>query len=375
MNAVANRSEAAGATPSVYERIKTALASEFIYSDDMARAIALAVESGKNLLLWGPAGHGKSEMIARALSVVAADEEIFVQSFGEGMDEATLWGGLDFAALEQEKVLRYFPENSFLASRYAVFEELFDAPASVLLALKDTLTSKVLRKGNQKFPMATRVVVALTNKDPSEISDLGPAAHALVERFPLQLNVDWPSYKAADYARLFGKVAPRLPGADLNGTQPLLAEMLAKVAEQGEIISPRSAVHALGVVKTAATLRGSAVVEKVDLLDLRFVDGFEALAENLKAELDAAAERAQAESLVRDAERKLQSLLAEMAESQRASSPIKLLQVARRLQAFGDEVSNLKVTDGLTERRRQMRETVSTKALEAQRLALENTRV
>ena len=117
----------------MYERIRSALASEFIYSDDIARAVALAVGSGKNLLLWGPAGHGKSEMVMRALSVVADDSEIFVQSFGEGMDEATLWGGLDFAALEREKELRYFPQNSFLAKEVAVFEELFDAPASVLL--------------------------------------------------------------------------------------------------------------------------------------------------------------------------------------------------------------------------------------------------
>lgn len=359
----------------MYNRIKAALASEFIYSEDMARAIALAVESGKNLLLWGPAGHGKSEMVSRALSVVAADEEIFVQSFGEGMDEATLWGGLDFAALESEKVLRYHPENSFLGKKYGVFEELFDAPASVLLALKDTLTAKKLRKGTQQCVMKTRVVIALTNKDPSEISDMGPAAHALIERFPIQLKVDWSSYAAADYFELFRKVAPRLPGADLNGCSAILAEMIAKVGESGEIISPRSAVHALGVVKTAAALRGSAIVEKVDLLDLRFVDGFEALAENLKTELDAASARAAAEVLVQGAECKLQTLLIELEDAMRVQSPIKLLQVGKRLQAFGDEVSNLKVTDGLTDRRKRMRESAAAKAVEAQRLALEHTRV
>ena len=359
----------------MYERIRSALASEFIYSDDIARAVALAVGSGKNLLLWGPAGHGKSEMIQRALSVVADDSEIFVQSFGEGMDEATLWGGLDFAALEADKVLRYHPEASFLSSKIAVFEELFDAPASVLLALKDTLTAKKLRKGAQQFPMATRVVVALTNKDPGEISDLGPAAHALIERFPLQLRVAWSSYAATDYVELFRKVSPRLPGADLNGHAAILAEMLAKVGEKGEPTSPRSAVHAVGVVKTAAALRGSTVVEQVDLLDLRFVDGFEALASDLKTELDKAAERAAAESRMVLAEDALAHNLRELEEAKRANSPIRLLQVARRFGAFGDEVSSLKVTDGLVERRKQLRETAAAKALEAQAAALGATRV
>ncbi len=359
----------------MFERIRSALASEFIYSDDIARAVALAVESGKNLLLWGPAGHGKSEMITRALSVVAAESEIFVQSFGEGMDEATLWGGLDFAALERDKEMKFFPANSFLAKKFAILEELFDAPASVLLALKDTLTARILRKGNQRYAMTTRSVIALTNKDPSEVSELGPAAHALIERFPLQLRVSWPSYEAADYAELFRKVSPRLPGADLNGHSAILAEMLAKVGEQGEAVSPRSAVHALGVVKTAAALRGSAVVEQVDLLDLRFVDGFEALASDLKTELDKAAERAAAENMVKLAEDALAHNLRELEESKGANSPIRLLQAARRLQAFGDEVSNLKVTDGLTERRKQLRETAAAKALEAQKCALESTRV
>ena len=360
---------------SLYERLRSRLTVDFINAEEIARAIALAISSGKNLLLWGPAGHGKSEMVSAALAEVASDEEVFVQSFGEGMDEATLWGGLDFAALEEEKVLRYFPEQSFLAKEFAVFEEVFDAPASVLLALKDTLTARILRKGNQRFAMKTRVVIALTNKDPAEISDLGAAAHALVERFPLQYEVKWDDYSSAAYQRLFECVGPRLSGADMNGTQPLLAEMLAKVGQQGDIISPRSAVHALGVVKTAAALRESAVVEKVDLLDLRFVDGFEALAENLKAELDAAAERAQAEALVQGAERKLQSLLDDLEDAKRASSPVKLLQASKRLQAFGDEASSLTVTDGLSERRRQLRETASAKALEAQNAALEATRV
>lgn len=358
-----------------YERILSALTSQFIYCEEVARILSLAIESGKNVLLWGPGGHGKSEMVGAALARVADAEDIHVQSFGEGMDEATLWGGLDFAALESEKVLRYHPEESFLAKEVAVFEEMFDAPSSVLLALKDTLTARVLRKGALRFPMATRVVVANTNRDPQEISDMGPAAHALVERFPLQLLVRWPSYTAADYGRLFEKVAPRLPGANLNGMAGILAEMIARAGEQGQPISPRSAVHALGVVKAAAAIRGSAVVEKADLLDLRYVDGLEGLAATLQKEIDAAAERAAAERLVVEAESRLQTILSALGEAKREASPIRLLQAARRLQAFGDEAASLKVTDGLTERRKQLRETAAAKALEAQTAALEATRV
>jgi len=271
----------------VAEKISTALAEKFIRSEKVARILALAVESGKNVLLWGPGGHGKSEMVETALAQVAAQGEIFTQSFGEGMDEAKLWGGLNFKKLEEEKVMEYFPENSFLVKKIAVFEEMFDAPPSTLMSLKDTLTSKILRQGAQQFPMATKSIVAITNKDPDEISDMGPAAHALIERFPLQLCVDWDSYESSDYNELFEKVGPNLPGAELNGTQRVLAEIIAKAGDEGDIISPRTAIHALGVVKTAAAIRGSDKVEKEDLVDLQYLPGMEDLAENISAELNA----------------------------------------------------------------------------------------
>jgi energy-coupling factor transporter ATP-binding protein EcfA2 len=357
----------------VYERILSRLSERFVRSEEIARILALAVESGKNILLWGPGGHGKSEMVTAALSVVTNEDNVFVQSFGEGMDEATLWGGLDFRALEEEKVLRYFPENSFLAKDIAVFEELFDAPATVLLALKDTLTARKLRKGSQSFPMKTKVIVGITNRDPSEIADLGPAAAALVERFPLQYKVEWPTYKSADYLQLFNKVAPHLPGADLNGSMGVLAELVAKAGEGDSPISPRSAVYALGVVKAAASLRGDSMVHKEDLVDLRFIDGLEGLAANIKAELDAAYERAAAESRLQEAERKFQALLTEYSAA--TSSPIKLLQASKRFLVFQDEAANLKVTDGLAERRKQLREAASKKGAEAQAAALENTRI
>lgn len=357
----------------LHERLAKRLAADFVRTDEMARILALALESGKNVLLWGPGGHGKSEMVAAALAEVAGEEEIFVQSFGEGMDEATLWGGLDFRALEDEKELRYFPQNSFLVRPYAVFEEMFDAPASVLLALKDTLTAKKLRKGAQQVAMTTRVVVAITNKDPGEISEMGPAAHALVERFPLQYRVAWPSYAAGDYSDLFAKVAPRLPGADINGQGRILAELLAKAGESGEIISPRTAVHALGVVKAAAAIRGSQRVEKVDLIDLTFLPGMEAFASSIRAELDAATERAEAEAMIVTAEGTLRLLEQELTAA--AGSPIKLLQVAKRLTAFGDEVARLRVTDGLTDRRKRLRDAAGEKAAAAQQAALDSTRI
>lgn len=359
----------------MYQKIFAILSAMFVFVEEVTRILALAFTAKKNVIVFGPAGHGKSEMIKAVIDGLRLDSETFYQFFGEGMDESRLFGGLNFKKLEEDKVLEYFPEKSFLNYRVAVFEELFDAPATVLMALKDVLTAKELRNGSQRFKMRTEVIICLTNKEPSEISDLGPAAHALVERFPLQLNLKWTDYSSRSYLAMFEKIAARIGGPVLNGFKAVLAEILANATAQGNFVSPRTAVHAFQVCQAAAVMRGSDHVEKCDLTDLRFLPGLEGLAETIQKDLEAAMERAVAEGRVVEAERKLQSIMVTYAEAQRAGSPIKLLQAAKSLAAFGDEAAGLKVTDGLTDRRKRLRDAAAEKSAEAQRLALESTRV
>lgn len=355
-----------------FQKIHEILSTSFVFVDEVARILSLAFTGKKNCIVFGPAGHGKSEMIKSVIDGLELDNDTFYQFFGEGMDESRLFGGLNFRKLEEEKILEYFPEKSFLNSKVAVFEELFDAPASVLLALKDVLTAKELRNGSQRFKMKTEIIICLTNKEPNEISELGPAAHALIERFPLQLNLKWKDYSAKSYLQMFEKVAHRLGGPILNGFKAVLAEILSKATAEGNFVSPRTAVHAFQICQSAAEMRGDNKVEKQDLTDLRFLPGLEGLAETIQADLTAAMERAEAEKNLSVAEGKLSMLLSELAE---ATSPIKTLQSAKKLVLFQDEISNLKITDGLSDRRKRLRETVDTKISEAQACALEQTRI
>ncbi|RLG28192.1 hypothetical protein DRO03_10400, partial [Methanosarcinales archaeon] len=235
-----------------FQKISGILAPMFIFVEEIARILSLGFAGKKNIIVFGPGGHGKSEMVQAVIDGLNLSEDAFFQFFGEGMDESQLFGGLNFKKLEEEKVLEYYPEKSFLNYRIAVFEELFDAPASVLLALKDVLTARELRNGAQRFKMRTELIICLTNKEPAEISELGPAAHALVERFPLQLNLKWKDYSAKSYLQLFEKVAGRLGGPVLNGFKAVLAEILAKATAEGNFVSPRTAVHAFQVCQASA---------------------------------------------------------------------------------------------------------------------------
>ena len=172
---------------------------------------------------------------------------------------------------------------------------------------------------------------------------------------------------------MFEKVASRLNGPILNGFKAVLAEILAKATAEGNFVSPRTAVHAFQICQSAAAMRGADHVGKEDLVDLRFLPGLEGLAETIQKDLDAAMERAAAEKNLATAEHKFGELIAELNAS--AGSPIKALQVAKKLVAFQDEVSFLKVTDGLTERRKSLRDGVGENISKAQKVALDNTRV
>ena len=353
------------------KNIKQILDQEFIFTDEVARMLELGFGAGKNLIIFGPGGHAKSEMIKAVIHGLALEGETFYQFFGEGMDESKLFGGLDFRKLEEQKLLEYHPERSFLSSRIAVFEELFDAPASVLLALKDTLTARELRNGAQRFPMKTEVIICLTNKQPSDISELGPAAHALIERFPLQYNLQWKDYSAKSYQQLFEKVAPRLGGPILNGFKAVLAEILAKATANGNFVSPRTAVHAYQVCQTSAKLRGADHVGQEDLVDLRYLPGLEGLALTIEADLKSAMERAAAEKNLHGAQEEFDTLKNEVTQE---TSPIKILQAVKRLGILQDKLSGMKAPDGLTDKRNKLRDAVSGLITSGQARALDAVR-
>lgn len=364
----------------------------FVHADDVREAVSLALVSGKHLILFGPGGHAKSEMITSVTRALAG-AITFVQSFGEGMDEARLYGGLDLPALEAgaEARIQYRPEHSFLAADIAVFEELFDSPASVLLSLKDTLTSGALRNGAQQFTMQTSCIVSATNRSPQEVADLGPAAGALIERFPLQLEVEWPSYAAADYLEMFRAVASDRPDVSVlwsdvqslrrrarnveipSDVLGILAEVIAGAVAAGHFISPRTAMHARGLVQAAAAIRGVDMATKEDLVAIRYLPGLGELAAQMSDDINAAAARAEAERKLQDAEGRVQQLIDDPRWS--SQSPIKALQLQKLASSLADELATLRLPDGMRDRREALRTRLGEAQSNAANLAVEWTRI
>ena len=374
--------------------IKEILDKRFVKIDEISSLITNAFMSNKNAIIFGPAGHGKSqimEYITNAVipkrcgktidgecaeghictafdsdgNLVDADapcllSHVFVQSFGEGMDESKLWGGLDLAKLQDENDPRfeYAPQYSFLNYSFAIFEEIFDAPTTVLLALKDTLTAREFRNGYQRYPMKTRCIVALTNKEPQEISDMGPSAHALIERFPLQLNLKWDSYASQDYLQMFNKVHPR-KDTDAKKT---LADIIGVAVEKGFFISPRSAMHALDVVVNNSD-RGDSAYQA-----LRFVPGFEGVLDNIENDLYEARVKTQYLDALTKLELEYEDARDEAIED---NDPIQCLRAIKSFKRIDAELEQMGLPDDLYYKRDDIRDNISKSISKMSNLAID----
>lgn len=326
--------------------IQSAL-SPFVHSDDVATVLHIAVSTGQNAILFGPPGHGKSEMTLAALQAVFPND-VFVQSFGEGMTESRLYGGPDLKALEDERVLRYATDFSFLNSSAAIFEEIFDAPAFVLLALKDTLTSKTLRNGAQQVPMKTNVIVALTNKEPQEINT-SDTYKALLERFPLQHRVVWKTYSPDDYAELLLRAYPKIHGgtpsaAEEQGVRTLASVCATLTTTQGTPVSPRGALAALRVCEYSRKLHQRPAISWEDLEQLRFLPDFQSSVDDLREEAEKTAAIAKARTSL-DAIRV--QLIAADTSAKELDRPVPLLQLCKSLKALLASLDTVAVPDSL----------------------------
>lgn len=354
----------------------------FVFCDDMREAVSLALAAGLNLIFSGSGGHGKSEFLEAVFSAITG-QETYVKSFGQGTSTEELFGGLDFDALNRKEgaTLQYNPELSFLSHPIAVFEELFDAPPRVLTSLKDTLTAKELRNGHQRYPMATRVIAAATNHLPKEIAEGGPEIEALIQRFPIQLEVKWPSYDKAAFVHLFSAVLGREnvePGpawADIEslqqrtrstavspGMRSLLAQILVELRKDHVPVSPRTAMMALQLTQAAAAINGRDRVIPADLKAIAYLPEALSLRQRIAELINELGGSIDTEEKLDQAQRDIAALVGRLNTS---SSTDELQEIASEANNLASRISALRASADQIERRLTLFDSAKSIATEA----------
>ena len=343
-----------------HKRIPEILEGRFIHYDAFAHGLATALASGKNILLHGSGGHAKSAMVEDALKGLDLWDTTYVESFGEGLTEDNLWGGINLDAMNAEHGARieYNPEFSFLNYETAVFEEMLDAPSPVLLGLKDTLTRKELRKGAQQYKMKTRVIIACTNHEPEQYADSDDPADkarmALLERFPIRCSVEWPSYTPGDYFAMFEK-HHLFPTVGEEARQ--LAEILSEATRNGHFVSPRTAVHALEIILANSQDRGHDSITPQDMADIKCLAGLDKYGEDLVQEIEQLAIAAESRERMSKYRKAFQNLVEKANEN--CDSAMKSFAAAKQAQNLLDRFHDEAYVDEVAEERNELANTIS----------------
>lgn len=223
------------------------LKKKYVFSDNTIDALGVGIRQKKNVLLWGPGGHAKSDLAEAVAMLYYKSEEVFIGQMGRGATIESLLGYVNVSKMVNGDGSReYNHEASFMSRKIALFDELLDTPAMLLEYLKDILTRKMYcANGTMCYKSQTEVIVACTNRDPIAWAQEGTpedqaSKKAFLGRFPIIVEVAWPRYGQMEFTQLFQAI---FPDKTQQAKLAVVAELVSKSHKKGVFISPRDARH------------------------------------------------------------------------------------------------------------------------------------
>ncbi len=243
--------------------VQKQVAINFYGMDKVVEALYVGTSTGKNIILYGPGGFGKSQVVKEFLRVVGVNAPTIVGY--EDMEVEVLLGVPDIKKLTEHSVYELaFNRSVFRNPGILILEEFLDARPSTAAALKDVLTEGGLRQGGYFTESLISSVIICTNKSPDDMSIDDSSSAFYKERFPIRVKVVWSDYSHESYSNFLAIIKP-----EQVKEFPLLYDVLAEMASRtGSMVSPRMVKDAsdlLDVHKTVSVLKW---VEGLDTLDL-----------------------------------------------------------------------------------------------------------
>jgi hypothetical protein len=218
----------------------------FIKSKEVDEVLTAGFLSGENVVLYGPGGYGKSDMsLAFLKQNNVPDEEITIKSLSRSSTKDDLFGGINMKLLTEEGRIEYLLDYSIFATKYLILEEAFDCNKATLESIKDVLTSKQVRNGNQMYDIKTKFIIVCTNRSKAELQE-DESSIALMERFPLSLKVYWDHHRLQDYIELIECVSGKKPNMELQSLIQYMLDSIVKDSSKRPP-APRTVIRMLNV--------------------------------------------------------------------------------------------------------------------------------
>lgn len=233
------------------QTIERELSATLIEREEVIRAALIALLARQHLVILGPPGTAKSQLVTALASRISPPHGAGLTSFTYLMTRFTtpeeLFGPVSVTALKQDEYRRV-TTGKLVEAELAFLDEIFKASSAILNALLKITNERLFSNGNQEISVPLISLFAASNEMPQ-----GNELEALWDRFLLRLRVGYVS--DGGFARLMRAVAARQNG---NGqTQTLLPVELADLQQSAEAVSvPVTAVDLIEQLRKDLNKKG-----------------------------------------------------------------------------------------------------------------------
>ncbi len=168
------------------EQVVDLLKATFVAKDELIELLATSAIAQEHLLIVGPPGTAKSELIKRfALYCRAEDGGYFEYLLTRFTEPNEIFGPVNIAAFREGEGMFRQTEGMLPQAQIAFLDEVFKANSAILNAFLTILNERIFYNGSQREKVPLIFAVGATNNVPEE-SDLA----ALYDRFLLRVWTD-----------------------------------------------------------------------------------------------------------------------------------------------------------------------------------------
>jgi MoxR-like ATPase len=279
---------------SLVERLRShviaPLVDRFVDKKEIVELLAVAAVAGENLLLLGPPGTAKSQIVQDfAAQIEGRYFECLLTRFSEPNE---LFGPVDLLKLK-EGIVETRTDGMLPDADFAFLDEVFNGNSAILNSLLNILNERTFRRGRERHRLDLFSVVGASNRLPEDT-----ALRALYDRFLVRIRCDAVSDNSLpllfdkgwkiEQSRIRGgsiqkpaesgftvrdlrALCAQIPDIEVDGVRQPYIDLVRKIRGAGVPLSDRRVVRLLRLIAVSSLFCGRRQATPADFWILRYV--------------------------------------------------------------------------------------------------------